>query len=92
MVADEEDLQIAGLGAEQQADFQPGPALEDILLQPPDGDPGVKVRPAKTVGQDSQRLLRAGHIRVAQVLERGEKSRTEQDGRFSHAAAFQGTV
>ena len=44
----------------------------------------MKVRLAKAVRQDSQRLFRTGHIRVAQVFERVEKARAEQDGGFSH--------
>ena len=48
----------------------------------------MKVRLAKAFGQDSQRVFRPRHVRVAQVLERGEKARAEQDGGFSHVLAL----
>ena len=44
----------------------------------------MKVRLAKTFGQRQQGLFRPLQIGVAQVLERGEKARVEQDGGFSH--------
>ena len=89
MTAYEENFQSLGVGTEQESNFQTRPAFKDIFPQPPNGDSGMKVRLAEAVGQDSQRLLHPGHIRVAQVLERGEKARAEQNGGFSHVSVFQ---
>ena len=88
MIAHEEHLQGLRMGAEQKADFQPRPAFKYILLQPADRDSCMKVWSAEAFGQDAQGLFRSCQIRVAQVLERGEKARAEQDGGFSHVLAF----
>jgi hypothetical protein len=77
VAAHEENFQSLRVGAEQEAKFQPSPAFKDILPQAPDGDSGMEVRLAEAIWQDSQRLFCPGHIRVAQVLERGEKARVE---------------
>jgi hypothetical protein len=89
MVARKENLQSLRVGAEQEPDFQSSAAFKYILPYPPDGYSRVKVRPAEAVGQDSQSLFHTAHIRVAQILERGQKARTEQNGGFSHVSIFQ---
>ena len=88
VVSNKENFQRPRFGVEQQAELQACPAFKYILSQPPDGDSGMEMRLAETIGQDSQSLFHAGHIRVAQIFKRGEETRTEQDGGFSHASAF----
>jgi len=88
VVAHKKMSRACALARNRQPHFQPRPALKDIVPQSPDGDAGMCVRLAETVGKDPQRLLHARHIRVAEVLERGEEARTEQDGGFSHGLAF----
>lgn len=87
MATHEENLQSLRFDTEQEADFQPRPAFENIFPQPSDRDSGVQVRLAEAFGQDAQGLFRPRDIRVAQIFERGEKTRAEQDGRFSHVSA-----
>jgi hypothetical protein len=48
----------------------------------------MRVRLAKAFGQNSQRLFHPRHIRLPQVLERGEEARAEQDGEVSYVSAF----
>lgn len=75
MIADEEKFQNFPILPEQQAQFQPGAALESVFPQPPDGNSAVRVRMAEAVGNHLKRGLDAGEIRIAQMLERGVKTR-----------------
>ncbi len=88
VVAHKEDIQGQRASAEQQPDFQSRPAFKDIVSQPPDGDSGMKVWLPKTVGKHTQRLLHLRHVRLAQIVEGGEETRTEDDGGSSHGLAF----
>jgi hypothetical protein len=75
VVAGKEKFQGVSILPEQQAHFQSGAALENVFPQPPDGNPTVRVRMAEAVGNRLQRGLDAGEIRIAQMLEHGEKAR-----------------
>lgn len=75
VVASKEKFQGVSILPEQQAHFQSGAALENVFPQPPDGNPAVRVRMAEAVGNRLQRGLDAGEIRIAQMLERGLKTR-----------------
>ena len=73
MAAHEKDLQRLRVGAKEKVNFQGRPAFEDLPLQPPDGDASMEMRLAEEFGQDAQRCSHPAHIRVVQVLERGQK-------------------
>jgi hypothetical protein len=88
MIAHEENFQGLRGGAEQETDFQGRPAFKYILPQAPDGNSRVKVGLAEAAGQHSQRLFHSAYIRVAQVLERVQEARAEQDDKFSHVSIF----
>ena len=75
MVAGKEKFQGVSILPEQQAHFQSGAAFKNIFPQPPDGNPAVRVRMAKAAGNRLKRSLHAGEIRIAQMLERGVKTR-----------------
>ena len=89
MAAHEENFQSLRVCAEKEANFQARPAFKDIPSQPANGNSSMEVRLAKAVGQHSQRIFHPGHVHIAQVLERGEKARTKQQGEFTHVSAFQ---
>jgi len=84
MTAHEENIQSLRVGTDQDANLQSRPAFKYILPQPTDRDSCMTVRLAKAVGQDSQCLFHPSHIRAAQILERGEKTRAEKNGGFNH--------
>ena len=88
VVANEEKFQCVRVPAEQQAQFQSGPAFKNVFSQPPDGDSGMRVGPAKTTGNGLKRCFDAGKIRLAQFFERRAKARAEQDDGFRHASIF----
>jgi len=88
MTSHEESLQRLRPGTEQEADFQACAEFKDILAQSPDGNAGMRMRLAETIGQGSQRLFRPVHFGVTQLLERSVETRAEQDGGFSHVSAF----
>jgi hypothetical protein len=75
VVAGKEKFQGFSVLPEQQAHFQSGAALENVFPQPPDGNSTVSMRMAEVVGNHLKRGLDAGEIRIAQILERGVKTR-----------------
>jgi hypothetical protein len=75
VIAGKEKLQNFPILPEQQAQFQPGAALENVFSQPPDGNSAVRVRMAEAVGNHLKHGLDAGEVRFVQMLERGVKAR-----------------
>ena len=67
VVAGKEKFQDSRVVPEQQANLQPGAALENVFPQPPDGNPAVSVRMAKTIGNRLKRRFNACEIRLAQI-------------------------
>jgi len=75
VVAGKEKFQRFPVLPEQQTHFQSGAALENVFPQPPDGNPTVSVRVAEAIWNHLERGLYAGEIRIAQIFERGVKTR-----------------
>ena len=75
VITGKEKFQGISVLPEEQTQFQPGAALENIFSQPPDGNPAVRVRMAKAAGNCLKCGLDAGEIRIAQMLERCVKTR-----------------
>ena len=89
VIAGKKEFQIFPVLPEQQAQFQPGAALENVFPKPPDGNSAVRVRMAEAVGNYLKSGLDAGEIRFTHMLERGVKARAKQDGGSRHASVFQ---
>lgn len=88
VISDKEKFQRTFVLAEQQAQLQSRPALENILPQPPDGNPGVNMRTPKGIGDDPQRSLDPLHFRVTQLVQPSEEAGIEENGGASHASVF----
>ena len=86
MAPGEKEFQRPRLFLKKQADFQARPALKNVFPQPPDGNARVNMRMTETIRHQLERLFHTADLRVVQVLERGVKARTEQDGGFSQAS------
>ena len=80
MVAEEENLQGLPAGAEKQPHLQSRAAFKHILSQPPDGNSRVEMWLAETIRERAQHFLDARRVRAAETIQRGEETRTEQDG------------
>ncbi len=88
MVADEEEFQRASIFAEQQAQLQSHPALENILPQSSDGNPGVNMGTAKVVRDDLQGRFHPRDFRVAESFQSGVEAGIEENAGASHASVF----
>jgi hypothetical protein len=75
VIAGKKEFQKFPVLPEQQAQFQPGAALENVFSKPPDGNSAVRMRMAEAVGDHLKSGLDTGEIRFAQMLERGVKAR-----------------